>query len=366
MRGPRMALGFLAVLVLLSAGQVLEWFWIVPDGVRFPFEAMTSEGALYWSDVVEGTWGLHGSRVGAGLLGLGFHWLPAQWDVGPWFTLIMGLVFIFTIVLTGGAITRAAALDEVLPVRASVRSIFSQVTPMSRALLGSILVPLACILAAVCFLLLGRLLLWLPVVKYVGAVLYGFSLLVGGGLALGVLLFIAAFPLVVSAITAGRLDAIEGVERAVLYVMRRPFRFFAAWGIGLLFLVLVFGFLTGLASLATEVTAALTGTDRVLSGAPGTLYPLEGDAPVTGFVGAVVGLWHRVLIDLVWAWCISFIFSWAAVIYDQLRRSVDGPSAEQVWQPGTVPGTDIPAGLREDVVRGLARGEAALRQGNDS
>ena len=85
MRGPRMALGFLAVLVLLSAGQVLEWFWIVPDGVRFPFEAMTSEGALYWSDVVEGTWGLHGSRVGAGLLGLGFHWLPAQCDVGPWF-----------------------------------------------------------------------------------------------------------------------------------------------------------------------------------------------------------------------------------------------------------------------------------------
>jgi hypothetical protein len=55
-----------------------------------------------------------------------------------------------------------------------------------------------------------------------------------------------------------------------------------------------------------------------------------------------VGFWQGLIIMLVAAYIIAYLFSASTMIYLLMRRACDGQDIQEIWVPGLVPGTLVP------------------------
>jgi hypothetical protein len=170
----------------------------------------------------------------------------------------------------------------------------------------------------------GFLLFNVPVLDWLGSLLYGPLLLTGLVMALLLLVLAVAVHLLVAAMAVEGTDAFDVVSRCFAYVTTRPWQV-----LGYAAAALAYGALTFLVVL-TVVGMALWLTDRLLVVGIVRALPTVHDE---GFVATVVWLWQRALLAVPAAYAVSFYFCAAVQTYLLVRQSADGSGLDDVDDP---------------------------------
>lgn len=238
----------------------------------------------------------------------------------------------------GCAIARAAARDATMRLS----------TPWPRALAFAVdrwwstvvglLGPLVFVAGIVLAIAIaGWALFSLPVLDVVGALVYPLMLL-AGLLAFAILIgYVLGSPMLIPAIACEGTDGIDGIQRALAYVLGKPLRLIAYVLILLIQGMVVFGVLA-LIVLGGQalIEAAATG----LAGDRAAMVFGDADAEGTALAArAIVDLFNGLLGLLVIAFGVSYYFAGSTVLYLLMRQLNDGQSCEDLWVPGRIEGT---------------------------
>jgi hypothetical protein len=268
--------------------------------------------------------------------------------------------------LIGAAISRVAALDACT---GEHRSAFAGlrfgldhwVQVMLAPLIPLGIVVVIRIVLAVC----GWLFFNLMVLDVIGAVLYGFLLLLGFiaamlliGLALGV-------NLLTPAIAVEATDAFDAVSRAYNYVVGRPWQYVFYTAVMIVYGAIAY-LLVGLVVFSTiwltrnclsagavsEVAEGVTRLDAVMPEPAWGELLTEADwdeLDRTGTVtAALVMVWNRLLIAILPAFAVSYYFNAQTWIYLLLRRSADLVEFDEVYTEPDPDATEPPPGDKLD------------------
>ena len=238
----------------------------------------------------------------------------------------------------GCAISRAAARDTTMRLS----------TPWPRALafavdrwwstVVSLLGPLVFVAGiALAIAIAGWAFFSLPVLDVIGALAYPLMIL-GGLLGFAILIgYVLGSPMLIPAVACEGTDGIDGIQRALAYVLGKPLRLIAYLLILLVQGLIVFGILA-LIVLGGQslIEAAATG----LAGDRAAMIFGEGDAEGTAVAArAIIDLFNGLLGLLVIAFGVSYYFAGSTVLYLLMRQLNDGQSCEDLWVPGRIEGT---------------------------
>jgi hypothetical protein len=136
-------------------------------------------------------------------------------------------------------------------------------------------------------------------------------------------------------------------------VLKRPLHLVGYAVIGIIGLALGYVVVALVAATMMNFTASLFGSftgNSAMSGAGGFgVFDLSPQSPGAiheawhnSWAGALVHFWQRVVIDLVAAYVIAYLFTASTALYLLMRRACDGQDIEEIWVPGLTPGTLVP------------------------
>jgi hypothetical protein len=292
----------------------------------------------------------------------------ALWDNAPVFTVVYGIFFVFVIALGGGALCRMAACafaqQERLRVRQAVDfSLGNWVKLILTPVLPLILVGIVAAAMAVLGLFMA------PWLDLLGGLFYGLAIVLGFLLAFLLIGYALGGFLLLPAVACENCDAADAQQRAYAYVMNRPLHLVGYGVMALIGLALGFLLVSLVAVIALNSTAWLVGlptSNSALAGAGDfALYSIdtEGTGPIEAWwvfdlrregtaaihahwhnewAAALVAFWEGLVLDLVAAYVVSYIFTSATIVYLLMRRACDGQDVEEIWRPGLTPGTLVP------------------------
>lgn len=269
------------------------------------------------------------------------------------FLLIYGVFFLFVTAVCGGALSRMTALELAVGERMRIRdAVEFSLSHWLRLMLAPAL-PL--ILAGVLILVMGLLgvLMNVPGLDVVGAMLYGVVLILGLIATLLVLLYAAAFHLVIPAVATENCDLWDAQQRSYAYVLNRPLHWLGYGLIGVVGLAIGYVIVAVVAAVLLNMSAtlfsALSGNSALTILArvsPFDLQPHLSTSIHGGRMSAiaawVLGFWQMLVLMLVAAYVVAYYFSASTAAYLLLRKTCDGQDPAEVWQPGLVPGTTVP------------------------
>jgi hypothetical protein len=320
---------------------------------RGTFEAAAQHGVAAFYRVVQGVVFLQPAQAIAGFTD-GLIVKPvALWRHDKLFTIVFGLLAVIVMAVGGGAISRLAAVEAAAQERLSVREALEFALVRWPRFAGAPLLPLLIAAAVGVVILVLGLLMAVPVLDVIGGVLYGLAIVLGFIVAFLLVVYIAAVGMIVPAVAAENCDAADAQQRAYAYVLTRPLHLLGYAVVAIIGLALGYVVVALFAVATLNMTAAAFGaftTNPALTIAGG--FGVFDLAP--RFAGAVPGAWHHVLaawlvniwqtlvIALVWAFVVAYLFSAVTHIYILMRRACDGQAVDEVWQPGMVPGTLTP------------------------
>lgn len=316
------------------------------------FQATIAQVSDCFNDTVQGVIYLRPQRIIEAWRDL-FIGLPVElWRQERAFTVVFGIVFILIAAVGGGALCRMAACETAGRERLRVRDAFDfSFTIWPRLVMTLILPLLIAAIVAVVLLLFGLLLApWLDVI---GGPLYGLAVLLGFVLAFMLIGYAVGLPMLLPAVACENCDPVDAQQRAFFYLLNRPLHLLGYAVVALIGLALGYLVVALFASLMLNFTAALVGAltgNSALSGAGGlALFDLAPRSPGeihenwhNRWAAWTVAFWQRVVIDLVAAYIVSYLFSATTTMYLLMRRVCDGQDIEEIWRPGLAPGTLVP------------------------
>lgn len=258
---------------------------------------------------------------------------------------------IYTFVLTmilGGAITRLAALDACRGVHGSPFDALRFATSKAGWLIAAPLLPLA-LVGLIGAVLAGAGLIFfnLPVLDVIGGLLF-IVLLALGALAAVILLGLAfSCNLLTPAIAVEDSSGFDAVSRSFSYVLAHPWRYlfylavtivYGAIGyllVGLVLFLTLWVTKTFVSLLVfAEASEGINRFDAILPDPRlGEIHYKGAGDDLGGSAGAAamfVGVWVKLLLALLPAYCVSFYFTAVTWIYLLLRRSADGAAFDEI------------------------------------
>jgi len=365
MQPPRLVVGLLLAASLMVTGRV----WDAVAGDRVPADGLTIRAvdaesvmvppfAAAKTAAIEGTQGIAfgvlnleplavATSFGDVLLGIPI----GLWRHDPLFLFGYGLIFAALTGLFGGALARMAACDLAGSERLGAEAGIGFAAACWRSLA---LAPLAPLLIALLLwsiiILLGVALRW-PWLEIVGAVLYGPALILGALVAISLLGYALAFPLLVPAVACERCDAGEAQQRAFAYLLQRPARLAASMALGVVGFAIGYLVVAGVAATTMQVTVwgmsigAGDAAARFPDGyGPFTLTPgaeVEAEGVSQRTAASLFGLWRTFIVGLVAGWVFSYYYAASTTIYLGLREATDGQEPSEIWRPGMIHGTFV-------------------------
>jgi hypothetical protein len=279
--------------------------------------------------------------------------LPVElWRQARTFTIVYGIFLLIVMAVGGGALSRMAACDLAGQERLRVRDAFDFSLGNWVKLILTPLLPL--IIAAVLTVIIILLGLFMaPWLDIVGGLLYGVAMVLGLVLAFMLLGYAVGFPMLLPAVACENCDPADAQQRAFAYVLKRPLHLVGYAVIGLVGLALGYVVVALVAATMMDFTASLFGTftgNSAMSGAGGFgIFDLAPQSPGeiheswhNRWAATLVFFWQRLVIDLVVAYVIAYLFTASTALYLLMRRACDGQDIEEIWVPGLTPGTLVP------------------------
>ncbi|MDY7108250.1 MAG: hypothetical protein SYC29_06395 [Planctomycetota bacterium] len=279
--------------------------------------------------------------------------LPLElWRQERVFTIAYGIFFLIVMAVGGGALSRMAACDLAGQERLRVRDAFDFSLGNWVKLVLTPLLPL--IIAAVLTVIIILLGLFMaPWLDLAGGLLYGVAMVLGFVLAFTLLAYAVGFPMLLPAVACENCDPADAQQRAFAYVLKRPLHLVGYVLIALIGLALGYVVVALVAATMMNFTASLFGAftgNSAMSGAGGFgLFDLAPQSPGeiheswhNSWAAAMIFFWQRVVIDLVVAYVIAYLFTASTALYLLMRRACDGQDIEEIWVPGLTPGTLVP------------------------
>jgi hypothetical protein len=273
------------------------------------------------------------------------------WRDHKWFAAIFGLFTMIVFAIGGGAIARMTAQQAATQQRLSVREALDFSMPRWVHALAAQALPLILALLLAAVIALMGVLMAAPALDVLGALLYGFAIILGLLIAFLLIGYILGHPMIVPAVAVENCGGADAMQRAYAYVVTRPIHLIWYWLIALIGVAIGFLVVSIIAGLALNLTADLYGTLVSNPAIPhtGDLFALTLHNPSgtplawhERWASAIIGFWETLVICLVAAYVISAYFSAGAVGYLLMRRAADGQAIEDIWQPGFAPGTMTP------------------------
>ncbi|MCA9296349.1 MAG: hypothetical protein KC983_07520 [Phycisphaerales bacterium] len=270
------------------------------------------------------------------------------------FALIFGVYTLLLCSIFGGALCRMSACQNAQQERLRVRDAFAYVKYCAGALITAPLLPLISIAVVSVAILVPGLLMTLPVLNVLGGVLYGFALILGFLLAFLLIGYAAGLPLLIPAVACENCSAGDAMQRAYAYVIQRPLHLACYLLMLLLGLVVGYAIVSFVATLALNFTADLYGAfagDESPMAVVGNVGALDLQRPELGAVHQgwsdntavwFLRFWQGLVIVLVLAYIVAYLFASSTIMYLLIRRSCDGQDVDEIWQPGLTPGTLAP------------------------
>ncbi|MFT3684311.1 MAG: hypothetical protein QM783_05185 [Phycisphaerales bacterium] len=254
----------------------------------------------------------------------------------PWVSLLCLPVILLVWCFVGGAVCRSCAcevsLRAALPWRKAV--VFGlRKTPANAAGVAG---PLAAVWAAsLLLLLLGKLFFMGKVISVVGALLFIFPLLLCLVVALAMVAYLFAHPLLIPAVACEGTDSFDAVQRCYAYVLARPGRL-AGYALISLLATLPAAFVVGvIGSLGVYAAVTLTGAPSPASPTaiffPDLLRQSGGEPYAITTYLLTAWIWLAGAICL--SYFISLYFCAATNLYLVMRRLVDGQDVADLWTP---------------------------------
>jgi len=312
-----------------------------------------------WSDLVRAAGRIDLFEGLEALRAAGIRLPVAVWRADPWFGFLYGLVVLIVVAIGGGTLARMSACEIGARQRRSVRGGLLYGLRWSRPLLMSLLLPptLIGLLALVPTAIGG--LLAVPWLDVVGGLLAGIGVLAAVLAAILVFAVAIGWSLLLPAVVCEGCDAGEAVQRVTAYVFNRPMHvvgYAAAGTVGFVLGTVVVAFV---AATALDIAAGSLGAIHAPPSLVGfwegePLAPLVTDAGPLGesahaeATAWLLGAWRFVLLALVAAYALAYVFSASTAVYLLLREVADGQDVEEVWMPEgsqrLVSAVDVPVG----------------------
>jgi len=350
---------------------------------RRPFRATAEQAARSFVQIVnEGVFGLRPNRVFDGFADLFVRAPIRLWEAKPWFVVFYGLFALIVISVGGGALCRMSATEVAGRERLRVADAFDFATRHWVKLVLVPLLPLIVAGIAALVLMLAGFVLFLPVVNVIGAVLYGLGLVFGFLIAFFLILYAASFLMFLPAVAVENCSPADAMQRAFAYLLSRPLHLLGYATAGLAGLAIGYIVVALFATTTLNVTGAAASafTESPVVDATGEfrifdLSPTQGNYQREWHEkvgGTIVAIWQGLIVYLVIAYVVSFMFSASTVIYMLMRKLVDEQDYSEIWRPGLVPGTLAPMPTRRAVEPAAgtpapaASGDAAPGTGEES
>jgi hypothetical protein len=211
----------------------------------------------------------------------------------------------------------------------------------------------ALIAGGVAVVLIAMGLLMAPWLDLLGGALYGLSIVFGGLLAFLLIGYAVGFPLLIPAVACENCDPADAQQRAYAYVLNRPLHFLGYVTTALIGLALGYVIVAFFATATLNVTAVLVGVpldNSAMAPAGGygvfELSPRRGGVEHAdwhnGAAATMISFWQRLVIDVVFAYVIAYLFTSSTTIYLLMRKACDGQDIDEIWRRGLTPGTLVP------------------------
>jgi len=332
------------------------------------FQAASSQATQCFNTIIQGVMYLRPQQIFDAWRDL-FVRLPVElWRQQRAFTIAFGIFFILVAAIGGGALCRMAACAFAGQERLRVRDAFDFSFSIWVRLVLTLILPLLIAgLLAVVLILLGLFLApWLDIV---GGPLYGLAVLLGFILAFMLIGYAVGLPMLLPAVACENCDPVDAQQRAYFYVLNRPLHLLGYAVMALIGLALGYLIVALVAATMLNFTAALAGaltSNSAMSGtggfgifdlAPGSAGEIH-ETWHNRWAATSVSFWQRVVIDLVAAYVVSYLFTACTMIYLLMRRACDGQDIEEIWRPGLTPGTLVPLPRTTVHLAGEAENEA--------
>jgi len=276
-----------------------------------------------------------------------------HWLVGG----LVLLIALLVLTLGGGAIARMAICEIAGEVSLTFGEGFGFAVPRWKQLLLSVAGPLLLIAAlSIGLRVFGFLLLAPAGVNVVGGLLYGLFLLAGFALALSGAALLLGGSMLVPAIAAEATDWFDAIQRAYAYVLGRTLRLLVYAATLLALGAAAYGAASWLIGATINWTAELATGWRAADAAP-----IAGNVPYPSFADPnlgqdlegsralstkLIGVWERLAVAVLAAFCVSYFFCASSVLYLLCRRVNDEQDMTEIWMPGLIGGTLSPAAER--------------------
>lgn len=334
----RIVIALFMVLVLVSVGRL----W---DGLSggTPFSTATTLAGRAFSSLIAGMLSLSMMDVLEGVAGLLVVLPQDMWANHKAFCIVYGLLFVLVMAVGGGALSRMAAINvashQRVPIRQALEFAF---TRWVRLFVAPLMPLIAAAVVGLIIVVLGLMML-VPVLNIIGGLLYIFALLLGLLIAFLLIIYALAFLMVVPAMAAEDCDGADGQQRAYGYVLSKPLHMVGYLLIALIGLALGFFVVSLFATTVLNLTPALYGYFWPENPAlvPAKAITVFGSLSVTAedaganwhqtASGWFINLWQTLIISIVWAYVVSYVFSAATTVYLLMRRACDGQDIEEIW-----------------------------------
>lgn len=328
-------------------GIIKAW---MPKG---PFEATVDQATRSLTSVISGVMALRPYEVFGALTDLFVRMPVALWRIAPWFIVVYGFLSLVIVAIGGGALCRMSACQfagrERLRARDALQFSFGSWVKLVLAPL----LPLAlCGMLAVILVAMGIVFFKVPFLDVVGGALYGLNLLIGFIIAFILLTLGFSFILLLPAVASENCGPADALQRAIAYLLGRPLHLLGYVIVGLFGLTIGYLVVVLVAAATLNITGAATGalTSHSALSLTGEVW-IDDLEPALGdfheewhhrWAAGLIQFWQGLVILLIAAYVISYIFSGCTIIYLLMRKAVDDQDPSEIWRPGLVPGTLAP------------------------
>jgi len=360
---PRLAIGLMMTAAMMAFGAI----WDAATQPIFggggesaaagvgAFEWTIDQGVAHFNQVVASTIALDGSGVVAGLAGAAS--MPGTiWDRAPAFAIAFGIWKLLVMAVGGGALARMAACEFASGERLRVvDGLHFALSHVGRLIMAPVLPLLIAGLLALVLMVAGWV-LRLPVLDLVGGPLYGLALALGFVIAFLVIGYAAGSMMLIPAVACENCDAGDALQRCYAYVLSRPLHLLGYAIVALAGLAAGFLVMSLFALMVLNITAATVGAwgdSALMRGAGGyALFDFHSAVAAGGarelswhesWARGWIGLWETLIVGLVGAYVLVYVFASTTIIYLLMRRASDGQETTEIWRSGLAAGAYLTA-----------------------
>ncbi|MDP7009701.1 MAG: hypothetical protein QGI78_09045 [Phycisphaerales bacterium] len=314
-----------------------------------PFESSATFVSVEWNKIVDASLELDVVRVWQGVVAIVWDLPQLLWKAGHhWFISLYGLVFVLVMSIGGCAIARMQACQHARGDRVEVASALRFSSDRWRATLLALTAP-AMLVAAVSIglVLFGLLLFNVPILNFVGSLLYGLALVFGFLIAIVALGYAVCWPLLIPSIAVENCEGGESIQRSFAYMFAKPLHLLGYLAVLIVGLVLGFILVRLLANLTLDFTAQLVDAWS-FNASLGNAGALQADGvPVVGLAwyesaaSGLVAIWETIVYDFMIGWLFSGFFSASVMVYLLMRYACDRQGTHDIWWDGMLVGSSV-------------------------